>query len=165
MSGWVRLECGLQYELPVVWDTGREWLKYQVVLIATIVSITWLTSDMYAIIVHDFDMTYLIHVTVPVILSAILFTVILLTCYCSCSCYCIAIMLLIDFATILDTYGGILFMHLYIYSIFCISLLCTTPYCSYIILAICMFILHISTCMFTSITSPLDNIITNMTRW
>ena len=33
----VRLECGLQYELPVVWDTGRDWLKYQVVLMATII--------------------------------------------------------------------------------------------------------------------------------
>ena len=68
---------------------------------------------MYAIIVHDFDMTYLIHVTVPVILFAIMFTVILLTCYYSCSCYCIAIMLPVDFATILDTYGGILLMHRY----------------------------------------------------
>jgi len=34
---WVRLECELQYELLVVWDTGRDWLKFQTVLIVIIV--------------------------------------------------------------------------------------------------------------------------------
>jgi len=31
------LECRLRYELPVVWDTERDRLKYQAVLIVIIV--------------------------------------------------------------------------------------------------------------------------------
>ena len=53
MFRWVRLEYGLRYELPVVWDTGRGWLKYQAVLIIIIVWITLLTRYMY-VIVHLF---------------------------------------------------------------------------------------------------------------
>ena len=62
-------------------------------------------------------LTYLIHVTVPVILSTIMFTVILLTCTIHVHVIVSAIMLLVDFATLLDTdytsYGDILLMLMY----------------------------------------------------
>ena len=118
MSGWVRLECGLQYELPVVWDTGRDWLKYQVVLIATIVSITWLAWDMYTIV-----LLYLLLFLIRDLLS----------------CYAYPLFLYLVLATFFC--GGILLMYMdtlhCIYSVFCISCrhrycICTTQYWGYI---------------------------------
>ena len=104
MSGWVRLECGLQYELPVIWDTGRDWLKYQVVLIATILQMTWLAWYMFSC-----------------------------TCYCSLSCirYHVTCILVTLPGTCYTFACSALHIFCFLYSRHhdCI---CTIPYCGYI---------------------------------
>ena len=108
---------------------------------------------MYALIVHDFDMTYLIHVTVPDHLSVIMLHVyidaVLVSCYNSCSD--LLLLAHVYFVTLPDTCYPVCSDILCMFCIAYILLLQTYAHLH-------VHLYHVTTIMFMSITSPLDNI-------
>ena len=91
--------------LPVIWDIGRDWLKYQVVLIVIIVWITWHARHMYIIVplyLLLFLMFYSRSRRLYTLLHFLIFVTLHVVTHYWCTCIlCIAYMLLyVDIITV-----------------------------------------------------------------